>query len=30
MAELGNAIVNKVYEANIDPKFARATPKCHG
>ncbi|PNF43424.1 hypothetical protein B7P43_G12548 [Cryptotermes secundus] len=30
MAELGNSIVNKVYEANIDPEFARATPKCHG
>ena len=30
MAELGNSIVNKVYEANIDPAFARATPKCHG
>jgi Arf-GAP/coiled-coil/ANK repeat/PH domain-containing protein len=30
MAELGNCIVNKVYEANIDPEFARATPKCHG
>nr|CAD7400251.1 unnamed protein product [Timema cristinae] len=30
MAELGNSIVNKVYEANIPPDFARATPKCHG
>ncbi|XP_069698905.1 arf-GAP with coiled-coil, ANK repeat and PH domain-containing protein 2 isoform X2 [Periplaneta americana] len=30
MAELGNSIVNKVYEANIDPNIARATPKCHG
>jgi Arf-GAP/coiled-coil/ANK repeat/PH domain-containing protein len=30
MAELCNSIVNKVYEANIDPEFAHATPKCHG
>jgi GTPase-activating protein that regulates ARFs (ADP-ribosylation factors), involved in ARF-mediated vesicular transport len=30
MAELGNSIVNKVYEANLDPEIARATPKCHG
>ncbi|XP_066997590.2 arf-GAP with coiled-coil, ANK repeat and PH domain-containing protein 2 [Anabrus simplex] len=30
MAELGNSIVNKVYEANISSSFTRATPKCHG
>jgi hypothetical protein len=28
MAELGNAIVNKVYEANVSPNFIRATPNC--
>jgi Arf-GAP/coiled-coil/ANK repeat/PH domain-containing protein len=30
MAELGNSIVNKVYEANVDREFARATARCHG
>lgn len=30
MAELGNSIVNKVYEANVDPNVSRATPKCQG
>ncbi|GLH03543.1 ArfGAP with SH3 domain, ANK repeat and PH domain-containing protein [Gryllus bimaculatus] len=30
MAELGNNIVNNVYEANVTSDFARATPKCHG
>lgn len=30
MAELGNAIVNKVYEANVTSDVTRATPKCIG
>ncbi|XP_075237326.1 centaurin beta 1A isoform X2 [Lycorma delicatula] len=29
MAELGNNIVNSVYEANVDSKLTRATPKCN-
>lgn len=28
MAELGNTIVNKVYEAVVPDSFVRATPKC--
>ena len=28
MAELGNAIVNRAYQANVDPNFIRATPNC--
>jgi len=30
MAELGNKIVNKVYEADVTPEFTRATPNCQG
>lgn len=30
MAELGNSIVNKVYEAKVPEDFVRATPKCLG
>ncbi|GLV32415.1 Centaurin beta 1A [Carabus blaptoides fortunei] len=30
MAELGNTIVNKVYEANVTSDVTRATPKCIG
>ncbi|KAF4526589.1 hypothetical protein B566_EDAN006403 [Ephemera danica] len=30
MAELGNTIVNNVYEANVTPNFTRATPNCQG
>ncbi|KAK9887352.1 hypothetical protein WA026_022021 [Henosepilachna vigintioctopunctata] len=30
MAELGNLIVNKVYEANIQDSFIRASPNCPG
>ncbi|KAK9501888.1 hypothetical protein O3M35_012526 [Rhynocoris fuscipes] len=30
MAELGNNVVNSVYEANIDPNIERATPSCNG
>ena len=30
MAELGNVIVNKVYEANVPEDFVRATPNCSG
>ncbi|KAL3269781.1 hypothetical protein HHI36_008841 [Cryptolaemus montrouzieri] len=30
MAELGNLIVNKVYEANVPDDFVRATPNCPG
>lgn len=28
MAELGNIIVNRTYEANVDPDFIRASPNC--
>lgn len=28
MAELGNAIVNRAYQANVDPDFIRASPNC--
>lgn len=30
MAELGNAIVNKVYEADVPADFVRSTPNCNG
>ncbi|KAK6617749.1 hypothetical protein RUM43_013977 [Polyplax serrata] len=30
MAELGNVIVNKVYEADVPDHFVRATPNCVG
>lgn len=30
MVELGNSIVNKVYEANVPEDFQRATPQCLG
>lgn len=30
MAELGNTIVNKIYEANVPIDFVRATPNCIG
>ncbi|KAL0268895.1 UNVERIFIED_CONTAM: hypothetical protein PYX00_010679 [Menopon gallinae] len=30
MAELGNSIVNKVYEAEVPKNFTRATPNCNG
>uniref|UniRef100_A0A1B6G7X6 Arf-GAP with coiled-coil, ANK repeat and PH domain-containing protein 2 n=1 Tax=Cuerna arida TaxID=1464854 RepID=A0A1B6G7X6_9HEMI len=30
MAELGNCVVNNIYEANIEPDIARATPSCVG
>lgn len=30
MVELGNSIINKIYEANVPPDFQRATPKCLG
>ncbi|XP_059476562.1 arf-GAP with coiled-coil, ANK repeat and PH domain-containing protein 2 isoform X2 [Neocloeon triangulifer] len=30
MAELGNTIVNKVYEAKVTPEHTRATPNCLG
>ncbi|KAG8262078.1 Arf-GAP with coiled-coil, ANK repeat and PH domain-containing protein 2 [Homalodisca vitripennis] len=30
MAELGNCVVNNIYEANIDPDVTRATPSCVG
>ncbi|KAK3930262.1 Arf-GAP with coiled-coil, ANK repeat and PH domain-containing protein 2 [Frankliniella fusca] len=28
MAELGNTIVNRTYQANVDPHMTRATPNC--
>lgn len=30
MVELGNTIVNKIYEANVPSDFVKATPKCLG
>ncbi|XP_054287756.1 arf-GAP with coiled-coil, ANK repeat and PH domain-containing protein 2 [Macrosteles quadrilineatus] len=30
MAELGNAVVNNIYEANVDEQAVRATPDCEG
>lgn len=30
MAELGNTVVNKIYEANVPQNYVRATPKCLG
>lgn len=30
MAELGNVIVNKVYEADVPEDFIRASPNCAG
>lgn len=30
MAELGNAVVNRVYEANVPDDFVRPTPACSG
>ncbi|KAJ8928247.1 hypothetical protein NQ314_019197 [Rhamnusium bicolor] len=30
MAELGNSLVNKIYEANVPDEFARASEHCIG